>query len=229
MTKKERYKFVIDYFLKHSPDAETELIYDDPYQLLVAVILSAQCTDKRVNMTTPVIFEKYPDIASLSKSNFDELFPLIKSISYPNNKTKHLIAMANKVMKDFHGQIPMTVEELIQLPGVGRKTANVITSVIDKQPNMAVDTHVFRVSKRIGLVPASANTPFAVEKELIKNIPQELIHKAHHWLILHGRYICVARNPKCEQCGVRPACQYFKTVILPKTLPSIYTSKNQKN
>ncbi|HEU5167977.1 MAG TPA: endonuclease III [Chitinophagaceae bacterium] len=217
MTKKERYQFVIDYFQKHLPDAETELDYEDPYELLVAVILSAQCTDKRVNMTTPAIFKKFPDVASLSKTNFDELFPFIKSISYPNNKTKHLIGMAKMVMEKFDGKIPMTIDELIQLPGVGRKTANVITSVVDKQPNMAVDTHVFRVSKRIGLVPASANTPFAVEKELIKNIPKESIHKAHHWLILHGRYICVARNPKCEECGVRSACRYFsinKAVLL---------------
>ena len=210
MTRKERYKFVIDYFLEHTPDAETELIYDNPYQLLTAVILSAQCTDKRVNMTTPAIFEKYPDVESMSKATFDELLPFIKSISYPNNKTKHLIGMATMVMEKFDGKIPMTVEELVQLPGVGRKTANVITSVVDQQPNMAVDTHVFRVSKRIGLVSESATTPFAVEKQLISEIPEGLIHKAHHWLILHGRYICVARNPKCEQCGIRPACKYYQ-------------------
>ena len=212
MTRKEKYKFVIDYFEKHTPDAETELIYDDPYQLLVSVILSAQCTDKRVNMTTPAIFQKFPDVQSLSKTTFDELLPFIKSISYPNNKTKHLIGMANKVVNEFHGNIPMTVDELIQLPGVGRKTANVITSVIDQQPNMAVDTHVFRVSRRIGLVPMTASTPLAVEKELIKNIPENLVHKAHHWLILHGRYICIARNPKCDQCGLRPVCKYFLQV-----------------
>ena len=192
------------------PVAETELEYHDPYQLLVAVILSAQCTDKRVNITTPAIFKKYPDIKSMSKATTDELFPLIKSISYPNNKTKHLIGMANKVIEKFNGQIPMTVDELVQLPGVGRKTANVITSVVDKQPNMAVDTHVFRVSKRIGLVPQTATTPLAVEKELVKNIPEQLIHKAHHWLILHGRYVCLARNPKCEQCGLQKICIYFQ-------------------
>ena len=212
MTKKERYQFVIDYFQKNSPKPETELMYDNPYELLVAVILSAQCTDKRVNITTPAIYKKYPDIRSLSKATFDELFPFIKSISYPNNKTKHLIGMAKKVIEEFDGKIPMTVDELMQLPGVGRKTANVITSVIDKQPNFAVDTHVFRVSKRVGLVSQSASTPFAVEKELIKNFPTELIHKAHHWLILHGRYICVARNPKCEQCGLRPVCRYFQSL-----------------
>jgi endonuclease-3 len=209
MTRKERYQFVIDYFQQHAPEAETELFYDSPYQLLVAVILSAQCTDKRVNMTTPAIFEKFPDAASLSQATFDELFPLIKSISYPNNKTKHLIGMAKMVMEKFDEQIPMTVDELMQLPGVGRKTANVITSVVDRQPNMAVDTHVFRVSKRIGLVPQTASTPFAVEKELVKNIPVELIHKAHHWLILHGRYTCLARNPKCETCGLKKACLFF--------------------
>jgi endonuclease III len=215
MTKKERYQFVIGYFEKNMPVAETELTFDNSYELLVAVILSAQCTDKRVNMTTPDIFRKYPTVKALSKASFDELFPFIKSISYPNNKTRHLIGMANKVMEQFNGEIPMTVEELVQLPGVGRKTANVITSVIDQQPNMAVDTHVFRVSKRIGLVPVTASTPLAVEKELLKHIPEALVHKAHHWLILHGRYICVARNPKCRECGLRPACLFYQKEILP--------------
>lgn len=210
MTRIQRYSFIIDYFEKNMPVAETELEFTDPYQLLVAVILSAQCTDKRVNMTTPAIFEKYPTVQSMSRASFDELFPFIKSISYPNNKTKHLIGMANKVVNEFEGKIPMTVDELVRLPGVGRKTANVITSVVDKQPNMAVDTHVFRVSKRIGLVPQTASTPLAVEKELVKNIPVALIHKAHHWLILHGRYVCLARNPKCEQCGIQPVCRYFQ-------------------
>jgi endonuclease-3 len=209
MTKKERYQFVIDYFSVHMPEPETELVYDNPYQLLVAVILSAQCTDKRVNLTTPFIFEKYPDVASLSKASAEDIFPLIKSISYPNNKSKHLAGMAKKLVEDFNGEIPMTVNELVTLPGVGRKTANVITSVIEGQPNMAVDTHVNRVSKRIGLVPQSATTPLAVEKELVKNIPAALIHKAHHWLILHGRYICVARNPKCRECGLQQACIWF--------------------
>src|SRR5882757_6706742 len=218
MTRKERYEFVLDYFRENNPDAATELIYDNPYELLVSVILSAQCTDKRVNMTTPAIFEKYPDVQSLSKATFDELLPFIKSISYPNNKTKHLIGMAKTVMEEFNGKIPMTVDELMQLPGVGRKTANVITSVVDQQPNMAVDTHVFRVSKRIGLVSESATTPLAVERELVKEIPVALIHKAHHWLILHGRYICVARNPKCDQCGLKPVCKYYQKNILPRTL-----------
>ena len=213
MTRTERFEAVIDYFKTTRPEAETELVYGNAYELLVAVILSAQCTDKRVNMTTPAIFEKYPDIESLSKTNFDELFPFIKSISYPNNKTKHLIGMAKTVVEKFNGQIPMTDEELVQLPGVGRKTANVITSVIDQQPNMAVDTHVMRVSKRIGLVPETATTPLTIEKELIKNIPAELIHKSHHWLNLHGRYICVARTPKCEVCGLRPVCKFYNEQI----------------
>src|ERR1700751_5219132 len=199
MTQKERYRFFIDYFLEHAPNAETELLYDDPYQLLVAVILSAQCTDKRVNMTTPAIFEKYPDVTAMSKASFDELFPFIKSISYPNNKTKHLIGMAKMLVNDFNGKVPLTIDELIKLPGVGRKTANVITSVVDQQPNMAVDTHVFRVSARIGLT-TNATTPLQTEKQLLKYIPTEKVHIAHHWLILHGRYICVARTPKCEQC-----------------------------
>jgi len=215
MTRKERYQFVIDYFEQHAPDAETELLYDNPYQLLVAVILSAQCTDKRVNLTTPAIFHKYPDPASLARADFDHLFPLIRSISYPNNKTKHLIGMAKMLMQDFNGQIPMTVPELVKLPGVGRKTANVITSVVDQQPNMAVDTHVFRVAGRIGLT-LKATTPLAAEKQLIKFIPKELIHKAHHWLILHGRYVCVARKPKCGICGLRPACKYYQAHPLPK-------------
>lgn len=210
MTRKQRYDSVIKYFLEYSPNAETELLYDNPYQLLVAVILSAQCTDVRVNLTTPAIFKQYPNPQSLAKATFDDLFPLIKSISYPNNKTKHLIGMANMLLDKFGGEVPMTVDELIQLPGVGRKTANVITSVIDNQPNMAVDTHVFRVSHRLGLVTKTATTPLAVELQLIKNIPQELVHKAHHWLILHGRYTCLARSPKCENCGLQDVCNYYK-------------------
>jgi endonuclease-3 len=207
MTKKERYQFLIDYFLQHSPDAETELIYENTFQLLVAVILSAQCTDKRVNLTSPAIFKKYPDATALSKASFEELFQLIKSISYPNNKTKHLIAMANMLLDKFSAAVPMTVEELVQLPGVGRKTANVITSVVDKQPNMAVDTHVFRVSARIGLT-TNATTPLAAEKQLIKNLPEQYVYKAHHWLILHGRYICTARIPKCISCGLKTICKF---------------------
>ncbi|MEP6514102.1 MAG: endonuclease III [Parafilimonas sp.] len=214
MTRKQRFSLVFDYFQRHVPAPETELIYVNPYELLVAVMLSAQCTDKRVNITTPAIFEKYPTIHDLSKASAEELFPYIKSISYPNSKTKHLIGMANMVMNDFGGKIPMTVDELLRLPGVGRKTANVITSVIDEQPNMAVDTHVFRVAARIGLTK-NAKTPFATENQLTELIPQELIHKAHHWLILHGRYICVARNPKCAECGLKPVCKYYVAVMKP--------------
>jgi endonuclease-3 len=209
MTRKERYKAVIDYFEKNVPVAETELVYDNPYQLLVAVILSAQCTDKRVNLTTPAIFQYYPEPADMAKATFEELFPLIKSISYPNNKTKHLIGMANMLINTYGGEVPMTVEELVKLPGVGRKTANVITSVIDAQPNMAVDTHVFRVSARIGLT-YKATTPLAAEKQLIEYIPKALVHKAHHWLILHGRYVCTARSPNCMGCGIRDFCKYFR-------------------
>jgi endonuclease III len=214
MTQKERYQFVIDYFSQQAPDAETELVYDNPFQLLVAVVLSAQCTDKRVNMTTPAIFERYPDAATLSKATFDDLFPLIKSISYPNNKTKHLIGLANMLMDRFNGQVPMTVDELVQLPGVGRKTANVITSVIDEQPNMAVDTHVFRVSARLGLTN-KATTPLAAEKQLIRHIPQQYVYKAHHWLILHGRYTCLARNPQCSKCGLTGICKHYKQSLKP--------------
>jgi endonuclease-3 len=212
MTKKERFAYVLHYFEEHAPDAETELIYDNPYQLLVAVILSAQCTDKRVNMTTPAIFEKYPNVYALSKATFDELFPYIKSISYPNNKTKHLIGMAQMVVEDFNGEIPDNVPDLVKLPGVGRKTANVITSVVHQQPNMAVDTHVFRVSARIGLT-TNAKTPLQTEQQLLQYIPREKVHIAHHWLILHGRYICVARNPKCGECGLRKVCKYYQQVI----------------
>ena len=209
MNIKQRYNFVIDYFLLQSPEAETELIYDDPFQLLVAVILSAQCTDKRVNITTPAIFEKYPDAAAMSEATPEELFPLIKSISYPNNKAKHLAGMSRMLVERYNGRVPMTVNELTELPGVGRKTANVVTSVIDEQPNMAVDTHVFRVSARIGLT-VGAKTPLATEKQLIRHLPKIYVHKAHHWLILHGRYICLARKPKCRQCGLKPVCRYFK-------------------
>lgn len=208
MTRKERYQFIIDYFQSYAPEAETELLYDNPFQLLVAVVLSAQCTDKRVNLTTPGIFARYPDAVSLASASFDDLFPLVRSISYPNNKTKHLIGLANMLLEKFNGEVPLTVDELVQLPGVGRKTANVITSVIDQQPNMAVDTHVFRVSARIGLT-YRAKTPLAAEKQLIQFIPKELVHKAHHWLILHGRYTCTARNPNCKSCGIKEACKFF--------------------
>ena len=212
MTKKERNQHILQYFQEHMPVAETELYYDNPFQLLVAVILSAQCTDKRVNLTTPAIFQKYPTPQKMAKASFEDLFPFIKSISYPNNKTKHLIGMSQLLLDQFGGEVPMTIPELIQLPGVGRKTANVITSVIDQQPNMAVDTHVYRVSRRLGLVPMTATTPLAVEKALIKQIPTALVHTAHHWLILHGRYTCLARSPKCEACGLSAFCKYYSNL-----------------
>lgn len=210
MLKKERYRAFIDHFSNNMPIAETELQYESPFQLLVAVVLSAQCTDKRVNMTTPAIFENFPTAAHLAATDFDELFPYIKSISYPNNKTKHLIGLGKKLVEEFEGEVPSTVEELVKLPGVGRKTANVITSVVWNQPNMAVDTHVFRVSKRLGLVNQNAKTPLEVEKQLVKHIPKQHIHIAHHWLILHGRYVCLARKPKCSECTLTHFCRYFE-------------------
>lgn len=210
MLKKERYAAFIDYFSNHMPVAETELAYENPFQLLVAVVLSAQCTDKRVNLSTPALFRDFPTPEHLAASNFDELFPYIKSISYPNNKTKHLLGLGKKLVEEFNSEIPSTVEDLIKLPGVGRKTANVITSVVWNQPNMAVDTHVFRVSKRLGLVTQNAKTPLEVEKQLIKNIPKQHIHIAHHWLILHGRYVCLARSPKCQECQITHFCRYFE-------------------
>lgn len=219
MTRQERFRRVIDYFSKHRPDAETELEYENPFQLLVAVILSAQCTDKRVNMTTPAIFELYPTPEKLSHATFEELFPLIKSISYPNNKTKHLIGMAKMLVEKFDSEVPSDTEVLQQLPGVGRKTANVIASCIFNQPKMAVDTHVFRVAARIGLTVGAKN-PLQTEKQLVKLIPEELIPKAHHWLILHGRYICLARKPKCEVCGLKDFCKYYQ-----KSLPKVEMKK----
>ncbi len=192
------------------PVAETELKYENPFQLLVAVVLSAQCTDKRINMVTPALFRDFPTPAHLATSNFEELFPYIKSVSFPSNKTKHLLGLGKMLMEKFGGEIPQTVDELTQIPGVGRKTANVITSVIWNQPNMAVDTHVFRVSRRLGLVPLTAKTPLEVEKQLIKHIPKKHVHIAHHWLILHGRYTCLARRPKCEECPLTHLCKYFE-------------------
>ncbi|MDR1181819.1 MAG: endonuclease III [Bacteroidales bacterium] len=208
MTKKERYSFVIDYFKVHNPDAASELHYENAYQLLVAVILSAQCTDKRVNMVTPPLLKAYPTPKDLKEASIDDIFPYIKSVSYPNNKTKHLKGMATVLVDEFNSVVPDNINELQKLPGVGRKTANVIASVVYHKPTMAVDTHVFRVSKRIGLA-TNAKTPLETEKQLMENIPEEYIPVAHHWLILHGRYVCLARNPKCEQCGITTVCQYF--------------------
>ena len=209
MNKKERYQFIINWFNENMPEAETELNYNSPYELLVAVILSAQCTDKRVNIVTPKLFAAFPTANDLAMASLDELTNIIKSISFANNKAKHLLGMAKMLVEKFNNEVPNTVEELELLPGVGRKTANVITSVIFNQPNMAVDTHVFCVSQRIGLT-TNAKTPIQTEQQLVKEIPKELIHKAHHWLILHGRYICLARRPKCEICGIRNACKFFE-------------------
>jgi endonuclease-3 len=208
MTKQERYKHILDYFVTHVPVAETELHYENPYQLLVAVILSAQCTDKRVNMVTPALFEAFPNEEALAASNSDTVFSYIKSISYPNNKAKHLVGMAKMLVNDFKGIVPGEVEELVKLPGVGRKTANVIASVVYNKPAMAVDTHVFRVSARLGLT-TNAKNPLQTEQQLTKFIPEELIPRAHHWLILHGRYTCVARNPKCSECPLTKWCKYY--------------------
>jgi endonuclease III len=215
--KQERFRKFLAYQLQNHPQVETELHYNNPFQLLVAVILSAQCTDKRVNIVTPPLFDAFPTPEALAATNFDELFPYIRSISYPNNKTKHLIGMANMLVNDFGGEIPADIKELQKLPGVGRKTANVIVSVIYNMPAMAVDTHVFRVSARIGLT-TNAKTPLETEKQLVKYIPEEHIATAHHWLILHGRYVCVARNPKCQICGMKEFCKYYeKTFLTGKT------------
>jgi endonuclease-3 len=212
MTKKERFAHILAYFEEHNPFAETELEYEDPFQLLVSVILSAQCTDKRVNMTTPSLFAKFPDAKTLSHASQDEVFQLIKSISYPNNKAKHLIGMSKMLVADFNSEVPSSTHELQKLPGVGRKTANVIASCIFNQPKMAVDTHVFRVAARLGLTTGAKN-PLQTEMQLIKYIPEEKISRAHHWLILHGRYVCVARKPKCEECGLKPWCKYYNEKV----------------
>lgn len=208
MTLKERYALTISYFTENMPVAETELTYDNPYSLIVAVILSAQCTDRRVNMITPALLERFPSAHSMAAADPSEIFEYIKSCSYPNNKSKHLSGMARMLVEEFGGRVPSDPAELQKLPGVGRKTANVIASVVFKKPVMAVDTHVFRVSRRIGLV-RNAPTPLSAEKQLTQNIPEELIHKAHHWLILHGRYVCKARNPLCDKCGLTGFCRYY--------------------
>ena len=211
MTKKERFQKIIAYFSEHQPIAETELEYENPYQLLVAVILSAQCTDKRVNMVTPALFKAFPAPEIMAAASSDEVFQYIKSISYPNNKAKHLVGMANMLMNDFNAEIPSDVDELQKLPGVGRKTANVIASVVYHQPTMAVDTHVFRVAARLGLT-TNSKTPLDTEKQLVKYIPKVKIAIAHHWLILHGRYICVARSPKCDICPLIKFCKYYEKI-----------------
>ena len=209
MNTKERYQRLIAYFEKERPTAQSELHYENPFQLLVAVILSAQCTDKRVNMTTPALFAAYPDAFAMAQATHEDIFGYIHSISYPNNKSKHLVGMAQKLVSDFGGEVPSDVDDLQTLPGVGRKTANVIASVVFNLPALAVDTHVFRVANRIGLTKNSKN-PLQTERELVKHIPQEKIPIAHHWLILHGRYVCQARKPHCAECGISELCDYFK-------------------
>ena len=201
---------MIEWFSENMPSPETELNYDSPFHLLLAVILSAQCTDKRVNIATPPLFEAYPDPHSLSQATEEEIYQYIKSVTFPNNKTRHIIKAAKVLVEEFDGVMPSDIDNLMKLPGVGRKTANVMLNVVWNRAAMAVDTHVFRVSNRIGLTNNS-KTPFATEKTLVKHIPEEVLAKAHHWLILHGRYVCKARNPECEECGLTEICKYFKT------------------
>jgi endonuclease III len=208
MTLKERYAGITEYFRINMPAPETELFYGDPFELVVAVILSAQCTDKRVNQTTPALMERFPDALSMSKAKPEEVFEYIKSVTYPNNKSRHLVGMAKMLLEEFDGVVPSDPEELRRLPGVGRKTANVVASVIFRKPVMAVDTHVFRVAGRIGLA-VNSKTPLETELQLTRNFPEELLHSAHHWLILHGRYVCKARNPLCDECGIKAFCKYY--------------------
>ncbi|HKI89041.1 MAG TPA: endonuclease III [Draconibacterium sp.] len=212
MRKKELFEYVIRYFENAMPIAETELEYSNPFHLIVAVILSAQCTDKRVNQITPELLRRFPSPQKMAEVEPAEVFEYIKSCSYPNNKAKHLVGMSQKLIELFNGEVPSDVDDLLKLPGVGRKTANVIASVVYNKPTLAVDTHVFRVAARIGLT-TNAKTPLATELQLMKYIPDELVPKAHHWLILHGRYICVARKPKCEKCGLTEVCNYYKQQI----------------
>lgn len=209
MTLKQKYQFLIQYFSEHNPNAASELEFNNSFELIVAVVLSAQCTDKRVNIVTKDLFAKYPTPEAMAQAEVSEIYELIKSVSYPNNKAAHLSGLAKMLVSDFGGEVPSTMEELTKLPGVGRKTANVILAIVYDQPAMAVDTHVFRVSHRLGIVK-DANTPFEVEKQLTKHFPAETIPIAHHWLILHGRYVCTARNPKCDQCGLCCVCDFFK-------------------
>lgn len=209
---KKKFNYIINYFTENMPVAESELNFENPYQLIVAVILSAQCTDKRVNMTTPAFFERFPDAESLSQATVEEIYSLIKSISYPNNKAKNLLGMAKSLVINYGGVVPDNVDELQKLPGVGRKTANVVASVAFNKPAMAVDTHVFRVSARIGLTQ-NAKNPLETEKQLVKYIPENLIPIAHHWLILHGRYVCKARKPDCENCGITSVCDYYLSKV----------------
>lgn len=210
MLKKERYRLFVSHFSAKQPDAETELHYNNPFQLLIAVILSAQCTDKRINQVTPALFQRFPNPKSLAETTPDVVFDYIRSVSYPNNKAKHLVGMAKMLHDEFNDEVPSGIDQLQKMPGVGRKTANVIASVIYNAPAMAVDTHVFRVANRIGLT--TGKTPLAVERDLVRNLPEHTIHIAHHWLILHGRYVCVARSPKCSICEITHICKYFQKI-----------------
>lgn len=203
---KPQFKPILAWFAENQPLPRSELNFLSPYQLIVAVILSAQCTDKRVNLTTPALYERFPDVAALAAARPEEVYPLIKSVSYPNSKATHLVEMARKVMQDYGGEIPRDIDALMTLPGVGRKTANVVTSVLYDEPVIAVDTHVFRVAHRLGL--SDGKTPYAVERDLEAGIPESLRAKSHHWLILHGRYVCTSRKPKCGECGLSPYCRF---------------------
>jgi endonuclease-3 len=227
MLKAERYRHFVDYFSKNQPNPVTELHYSNPFQLLVAVILSAQCTDKRINQVTPALFERFPTPQDLAAATSDEVFAYIRSVSYPNNKAKHLVGMGKMLMEVFNGEVPSGIENLQKLPGVGRKTANVIASVIFEEPAMAVDTHVFRVANRIGLTN-NARTPLAVERQLVQNIPKEYIGVAHHWLILHGRYICLARSPKCDICPLTWFCRYYERNNTEAALQRLEAAKLKK-
>lgn len=209
MTLEERYARVLGLFEENMPVAETELRFENPFQLLVAVILSAQCTDKRVNMVTPALFEAFPTPQSMARASADEIFPFVRSVSYPNNKSRSLAGMARKLVEDFGGEVPSDMDQLLSLPGVGRKTANVILAVVFGKSAMAVDTHVFRVSERIGLTTGS-RTPLETERALMKHIPADVVPKAHHWLILHGRYVCKARRPECPECFLKDVCRYWR-------------------
>ena len=220
MTRPERFRYFLDYFVTHFPEPKTELVYGNPYELIVAVVLSAQCTDKRVNSLMPALLDAFPTPAHLGAATADDIFPFIRSVSYPNNKAKHLAGLGRLLAEEFAGEVPSQLDELQRLPGVGRKTAHVVMSVIYNQPTMAVDTHVFRVSHRLGLAPKTATTPLAVEKALVRYIPEALIPRAHHWLILHGRYICVARTPKCGICPLAPSCLYFEKNVAPLLGPA---------
>ena len=227
MTKQDRYKNFVEYFSKQQPNPVTELHYGNPFQLLIAVILSAQCTDKRINQVTPALFERFPTPQALADASVDEVFNYIRSVSYPNNKAKHLVGMAKILVDTFHGEVPADIDDLQKMPGVGRKTANVIASVVFDAPAIAVDTHVFRVSARIGLTN-NARTPLAVEKQLVKYLPEDILGVAHHWLILHGRYICLARSPKCEQCPISWFCKYYEQTHTETALKKAEAAKVKK-